>query len=82
MKKLSINEFMNEFDVAESLEDAMKEINGGCRITVGRCLRDGTYYIMSLQKRCNNYVNHITMAITEAINSKIQPGEKYGPKYY
>ena len=42
-EKININECLNELNIVESSEETMKKINGGCTITVGRCLKDGLY---------------------------------------
>ena len=53
---------------------------GGCTIQIGRCLKDGSYYVVSLTNRCSNYVNHIAEAITYSMNNEnLKPG-KYGKK--
>ena len=45
MKKININECLNELNIVESSEETMKKINGGCTIQIGRCLKDGSYYV-------------------------------------
>ena len=42
-EKININECLNELNIVESSEETMKKINGGCTITVGCCLKDGSY---------------------------------------
>ena len=80
MKKININECLNELNIVESSEETMKKINGGCTIQIGRCLKDGSYYVVSLTNRCTNYVNHIAEAITYSMNNEnLKPG-KYGKK--
>ena len=37
MKKININECLNELNIVESSEETMKKINGGCTIQIGRC---------------------------------------------
>lgn len=70
----------NELNIVESSEETMKKINGGCTIQIGRCLKDGSYYVVSLTNRCSNYVNHIAEAITYSMNNEnLKPG-KYGKK--
>ena len=46
MKKININECLNELNIVESSEETMKKINGGCTIQIGRCLKDGSYYVV------------------------------------
>lgn len=63
-----------------SIEERLNKINGGCTIQIGRCLKDGSYYVVSLTNRCSNYVNHIAEAITYSMNNEnLKPG-KYGKK--
>ena len=49
-----------------------KEINGGCsRITIGRCLKNGTYYVASVSGKCSSYSKHLSKAYSSAKNSKM-----------
>lgn len=55
-----------------------KEINGGCsRITIGRCLKNGTYYVASVSGKCSSYSKHLSKAYSSAKNSKMLDGQYY-----
>lgn len=66
MKKININECLNELNIVESSEETMKKINGGCTITVGRCLKDGSYFIAAVKNKCGSYNTHKNQALNAA----------------
>ena len=44
----------------------MKKIDGGCTITVGRCLKDGSYFIAAVKNKCGSYNTHKNQALKAA----------------
>lgn len=66
MKKLNITDCLSKLNVVESSEEIMKKINGGCTITIGRCLKDGSYFVDYVSNKCSNYNNHKASALRAA----------------
>lgn len=62
MTKISIDECLKECSVTVATKDALKEINGGCTFKVGRCLKDGTGFIMHVYNSCGNQASHASKA--------------------
>ena len=72
MKKISIDECLKECSVTVATKDALKEINGGCTFKVGRCLKDGTGFIMIVYVACPNsatYASHASKAKSWAVTN-------------
>ena len=68
MKKISIDECLKECSVTV----ATKEIDGGCTFKVGRCLKDGTGFIMNVYVACPNsatYASHASKAKSWAVTN-------------
>ena len=47
----------------------MKKIDGGCTITVGHCLKDGSYFIAAVKNKCGSYNTHKKQALNAAKGS-------------
>lgn len=66
MKKVDLNEYVTNTELIEASAEALKNINGGCTIYVGRCKKDGTYYISSVSEKCVSYSSHAKRALSAA----------------
>lgn len=62
MKKISISDCLNELNIKETSKDTINNINGGCTFRVGRCLKDGTGWIMDVFSSCNKHSSHASKA--------------------
>lgn len=69
MHKISLDDCLKGFGVAETSVDTIKKINGGCTFKVGRCLNDGTGWIMSVYSSCSKHGSHADKAKTWAKNN-------------
>ena len=77
MKKISLDQISKELNMVESSTDVIKKINGGCKIQVGRCLNDGSYYIMDVIVGCSNnsvYTAHVADIMNQAKRSNMARG--------
>ena len=78
MYKINVNEFVKNNSAKIISTDQLKEINGGCsRITIGRCLKNGTYYVASVSGKCSSYSKHLSNTYSSAKNSKMSNGQYY-----
>lgn len=66
MQKLNLSDCLNEINIKESSLYTMRKINGGCTITVGRCLKDGSYFIAAVKNKCGSYSTHKSKALAAA----------------
>ena len=46
-------------------------------MTIGRCLKNGTYYVASVSGKCSSYSKHLSKAYSSAKNSKMSNGQYY-----
>lgn len=66
MKIVNLNEYIAGTNLVETSAEALKNINGGCTITIGRCKKDGSYFVQSVSKKCSHYSSHVTKALVAA----------------
>lgn len=74
MKKIDLDKYIASADLVETSDEALKNINGGCIVKIGRCKKDGKYWVASVSQQCSKYSTHVSTALAKAKQTNIALG--------
>ena len=74
MKIVNLNEYITGTNLVETSAEALKNINGGCTVKIGRCKKDGTYWVAAVTNPCSQQATHTAQALSKAKSINITPG--------